>query len=51
MPPPAYDWQGDWQSCEVLFPSRLHGSTLYGVLFAPGDQVNEGAELLKLAMA
>ncbi len=34
-PAPAYDWQGDWQSCEVLFVSKLHGSQLYGVLFAP----------------
>lgn len=34
-PPPAYDWQGEWQSCEVIFTSKLHGSALYGVLFAP----------------
>ena len=34
-PPPTYDWQGKWQNCEVTFKSRLHGSTLYGVLFAP----------------
>ena len=34
-PPPAYDWQGEWQSCEVLFTSKMHGSQLYGVLFAP----------------
>ena len=34
-PPPAYDWQGEWQSCEVIFPSKAHGSALYGVLFAP----------------
>ncbi|MEK6806379.1 MAG: hypothetical protein AABY95_07000 [Pseudomonadota bacterium] len=34
-PPAAWDWQAGWQSCEVLFPSRLHGSTLYAVLFAP----------------
>lgn len=34
-PPPAYDWQAGWQSCEVLFPSKLHGSQLYAVLFAP----------------
>ncbi|MES2682155.1 MAG: hypothetical protein V4650_01440 [Pseudomonadota bacterium] len=37
VPPPAYDWQGNWQSCEVLFPSRLHGSMLHATLFAPGD--------------
>lgn len=36
-PPPAYDWQGDWQSCEVLFTSKMHGSQLYAVLFAPGN--------------
>lgn len=34
-PAPAYDWQAGWQSCEVTFRSRLHGSTLYAVLFAP----------------
>lgn len=34
---PAYEWQGHWQACEVLFPSRMHGSPLYGVLFAPQD--------------
>jgi|GEM_PF-2823687 len=34
-PAPAYDWQAGWQSCEVTFKSRLYGSTLYAVLFAP----------------
>ena len=34
-PPAAWDWQAGWQSCEVLFPSKLHGTALYGVLFAP----------------
>lgn len=36
-PPPVYDWQGQWQQCEVLFPSRLHGSTLYAMLLAPAQ--------------
>jgi dienelactone hydrolase len=34
-PPPAYAWEGDWQSQNVTFPSRATHATLTGVLFAP----------------
>lgn len=36
-PSAVYDWQGDWQSCEVIFPSKLFGSALYAVLHAPAN--------------
>jgi pimeloyl-ACP methyl ester carboxylesterase len=34
---PEFAWQGNWQSCDVRFTSRMHGTVLYGVLFAPDD--------------
>jgi len=43
-PPPAYEWQGEWQSREVAFPSSSTGAELYGVLFAPADL--SGLEML-----
>ena len=50
-PPPAYDWQAGWQSCEVIFTSKLHGSQLYGVLFAPENLDLENDKLPAIVIA
>lgn len=34
---PVFAWQTNWQSCEVSFVSAMHGTRLYGVLFAPAN--------------
>jgi dienelactone hydrolase len=34
---PVFAWQTNWQSCEVSFISAMHGTRLYGVLFAPAN--------------
>jgi hypothetical protein len=34
---PVFAWQTNWQSCEVSFVSAMHGTPLYGVLFAPAN--------------